>query len=144
MFVTVHVLAGALLGQHVPRPASAFALGVASHIALDCVPHWGLPDEAGFLRVARVDGLVGLAAIGFALARTPAAQRHAAVAGIAGAVLLDLDKPTRHFFGVSPFPRTVDAFHQRIQQGRESPRRWPIEAATALALVAYLRRETAP
>ena len=38
---------------------------------------------------------------------------------MAGAVLLDLDKPFQYFVGVNPFPRIVNRIHQEIQN--ESP-----------------------
>ena len=68
MLVTNHVAAGAAIGALLHRrPALAFAAGVASHVAMDCLPHWGLPREPEshdrFLEVAKKDGLAGLAAI---------------------------------------------------------------------------------
>ncbi len=45
--------------------------------------------------------------------------RLSTVAAIAGAVLLDLDKPILHFIGVKPFPEVVNRIHKRIQN--ESP-----------------------
>ena len=53
-------------------------------------------------------------------------------AGIAGACLIDMDKPGRHFLGRSPFPAAVDRFHGRIQN--EHPVGVLVEAATAAAL----------
>ena len=44
MLVTNHVLSGSVIGAVVRRPAAAFALGVASHFALDATPHWGKFD----------------------------------------------------------------------------------------------------
>ena len=41
------------------------------------------------------------------------------VSGMIGAVLLDLDKPSAHFFGRTPFPAAVNRFHGAIQN--ESP-----------------------
>ena len=41
MLLTNHVLSGALIGALTRRPLPAFAAGVASHFALDAVPHWG-------------------------------------------------------------------------------------------------------
>ena len=41
VLVTNHVLSGAFIGRAAPGPVSAFAAGVASHFALDAVPHWG-------------------------------------------------------------------------------------------------------
>ena len=46
MLVTNHVLSGAVIGAAVRRPVPAFALGVASHFALDAVPHWGKWTDA--------------------------------------------------------------------------------------------------
>ena len=103
------------------RPASAFAVGVASHFALDRTPHWG--DDEIFLRVAVVDGLTGLAAMAVMTALAPRGRRLAVVAGMAGAAFPDLDKPSTLFFGRSPFPRAVDAFHQRnVKLARDGER----------------------
>ena len=120
MFITNHVLAGAAIGLVVPNPAAAFVAGVASHVVMDMVLHWGDDlDWHDFVRVARVDGSVGLAASGLVLAAAvPALTRPAVAAGIAGACLIDMDKPGRHFFGRSPFPATFDRFHSRIQRER--------------------------
>ncbi len=144
MFVTSHTLAGASIGLLVRRPGPAFALGVASHVVMDLCPHYGDPEVSweGFLKLARTDGIIGLGVIATAAAASPADRRTAALAGMAGAALLDLDKVGKHFIGRSPFPPRIDRFHRWIQN--ESPtRRW-VEAtsagllATALALV--LRR----
>ncbi|MCW2934444.1 MAG: hypothetical protein JWM19_5406 [Actinomycetia bacterium] len=138
MLVTNHVLSGALIGAVTRRPAIAFALGVASHFALDAAPHWGDwgDDKSVFLRVAIRDGLTGLATIGAltALAQPPA--RVAVLAGMAGAALPDLDKPSILFFGRSPFPRVVDKFHSDIQ--REARHRFPVEVATGIGFVVTL------
>jgi len=119
MFVTVHVLSGALLGAVHPRPLPSrpwpvFATAVASHLVLDAVPHWGTPDDATFLRAARVDGLIGLAVLAAAGLRSPRSSRSAVWAGMAGAVLLDLDKPALHFFGRPLQPCWVRWIHQRV------------------------------
>ena len=91
MLITNHVLSGALVGAFAPGPVSAFGIGIASHFALDTVPHWG--DEATFLRVAVVDGLVGLAAMGTVARLTRPERRGRVVAGMLGACLPDADKP---------------------------------------------------
>ena len=144
MLVTNHVLAGAAIGALVERPLPALALGIASHVAMDSVPHWGLAHEdrgddpmksPRFLRVAYRDGFAGLAAMGvaFGLAR---GRRLPVLAGMVGAALLDLDKPSKHFFGFSPFPKPVDQFHADIQDGREHPHRMGQEFAIAAGLTA--------
>ena len=146
MLVTNHVLAGAAIGALVQRPLPALAAGVVSHLAMDVIPHWGLAHEdrrgdvmhnPKFLRVAYRDGLAGLAAMGaaFGLAR---GRRLPVLAGMVGAALLDLDKPGKHFVGVSPFPKVVDRFHADIQQGREHEHKMGQELAVAVGLAALV------
>jgi hypothetical protein len=150
MLVTIHVLSGALVGAVTRRPAVAFTVGTASHFALDATPHWGKwgEDKGLFLRVAVRDGLTGLAVMGTITALTPRWARAAVVAGMAGAALPDLDKPSILFFGWSPFPRAVNHFHSAIQ--REARNRLPLEvaagagfAAATLAVLALRARRRA-
>ncbi|MDO9380667.1 MAG: hypothetical protein Q7T56_17620 [Nocardioidaceae bacterium] len=136
MLITNHVLAGALIGTAVRRPGAAFVVGVASHFAMDVVPHWG--EERIFLRVAVVDGLVGAAVMATVAATAPPGRRASVVAGMVGACLPDTDKPSEMFFGRSPFPPALDAWHKRIQ--RESPRRLLQEPVVAAASALLLRR----
>ena len=116
VLLTNHVLSGALIGALARRPAPAFALGVASHFALDAVPHWGdWGSIRRFLQVAVPDGLISLAAMGTLTALAPAERRPAVLAGMIGAALPDVDKPSKLWFGFTPWPRAVDEFHIRIQ-----------------------------
>ena len=133
MLLTNHVLSGALIGALVRRPVPAFALGVASHFALDTVPHWGpFRERRALLRVAVPDGLTALAVLTAFAAAAPPGRRPALTAGMLGAALPDLDKPFSIVSGRSPFPRAVGRFHSRIQD--ESMDRFPVEAATAAIL----------
>lgn len=147
MLVTNHVLAGALVGLAAPGPVSAFLGGVASHVVLDVVPHWGDRAIEEVMPIAVTDGLVGLTAIAVVWLRTPSRHRLRVLAGMAGGSLPDLDKPSQVFFGASPFPRAVDDLHARIQT-RESAARMPQEVVVALGaavlLGAVLRRLAAP
>jgi hypothetical protein len=132
MLVTNHVLSGAVIGATTRRIVPAFLLGIASHFALDAVPHWGgWEGPPPLLEVAVPDGLAGLAAMGAMTALAPRGRRAAVLAGMAGAALPDLDKPSRVFFGRSPFPRAVDWFHKVIQN--EAPHRLKYELAVAVA-----------
>ena len=146
--MTNHVLSGALIGAAVNRPSAAFTLGVVSHFALDAVPHWGnWGSRQHFMRVAVPDGLTGLAAIAAFAALSPPERRLAVLAGMAGAALPDLDKPSMVWFGRSPFPRVVDAFHASIQ--REAAHRAGREFAAAgilgtAAAALLLRRRRGP
>jgi hypothetical protein len=140
VFVTSHVLSGVLIGRATRgRPVAAFVAGVGSHFVLDAMPHWGcsLADDQSrdeFLRIAKRDGVLGLAAIAAALATVDRRDRVATMAAIAGAVLLDLDKPSKYFFGTNPFPGPIIRIHARVQN--ESPGGMPREIAygTLLAL----------
>ena len=121
MFVTNHVLSGVVLGQLLAdRPATAFAVGVASHLALDAIPHWGCDfsapgGRARFLRVARVDGVLALGVMAIGATSASRASRIATVAAMAGAALLDIDKPAKHFFDLDPFPEIINRLHRRVQ-----------------------------
>jgi hypothetical protein len=132
MLLTNHVLSGALIGALTRRPLPAFAAGVASHFVLDAVPHWGNMDWRHFLRVAVADGLVSLAVAGALAAASPSARRAAVLAGMAGAAIPDLDKPSKLWFGRSPFPATFDRVHMGIQD--EAAHRFYVELLAAAAL----------
>ncbi len=140
MFVTNHVLSGVVIGRLLERrPVTAFVVGLASHLALDMVPHWGcemrsVEGRALFLRYAQRDGLVSLATAAGAIAAVDRRVRPATVAAIAGAALLDADKPVIHFFGRNPFPRFVRRIHARAQN--ESPRGLPKEFAFGVSCAA--------
>ena len=151
MLVTNHVLSGAVIGAAVRRPVPAVAMGVASHFALDALPHWGKwESEQQFLRVAVADGLAGLAAMGVitrAVLRTPAADRAklaaSVVLGMAGAALPDLDKPAHMLFKRRLWPEAVNRFHGRIQN--EAPHRFVSHellaaAGFALSAAALIKR----
>ena len=136
MFITNHVLAGTIAGTALRRrPVLAFGVGVATHVAMDITPHWGNATIGadGFIAVAKRDGVLGLGVIALAAA-AGVPPRTALLAGIAGAAILDADKPCEYFFGVNPWPRWLDQFHKRIQ--RESPEGIRVEVATGIALAA--------
>jgi hypothetical protein len=147
MLLTNHVLSGAVIGALAHRPGLAFAAGVASHFVLDAIPHWGKwGSKRRFVRVATRDGLASLAIMGALAAAAPADRRLAVLAGMAGAALPDADKPTRLWFGWSPWPSAVNRFHTRIQ--RESRRRAYVEVLAgsvlaSAALIAIRRRRGA-
>jgi hypothetical protein len=133
VFITNHALAGGAIGLVARRPAVAFVAGFASHVGMDMALHWGQDlDWDDFVRVAKVDGTLGLGVCAVLLAAAPRRARPLVAAGIAGACLIDMDKVGRHFVGRSPFPAAVDRFHGRIQN--ERPHGGLVEAATAAAL----------
>jgi hypothetical protein len=138
VFVTNHVLSGVAIGRALQRkPVTAFFVGMGSHLVLDAVPHWGCeghgPErEERFRLAARRDGLLGLATMAAATLLVGKPERTATVAAMAGAVLLDLDKPVEHFLGWKPFPAAVRRLHGRVQN--ESPDGLAKEIAYGVAL----------
>jgi hypothetical protein len=137
MFVTNHVLSGVLIGRLLERhPVTAFVVGVGSHLALDMVPHWGCTKSTAdgrelFLRYAKRDGLVGLLTMLCAVGAVDRQARVATAAAMAGATLLDADKPLMHYFGRNPFPKAVRRIHARAQN--ESPQGLPNEILFGLS-----------
>jgi len=137
MFVTNHVLSGVVIGRLLHRhPVAAFIVGVGSHLALDKVPHWGCNMRTAdgrqlFLHYAKRDGLLGLMTMAAAAGAVDRRTRTATVAAMAGAALLDADKPVIHYFGRNPFPKVVRRVHARAQN--ESPQGMPNEIAFGLS-----------
>lgn len=106
MFITNHVLAGTLAGTALRRhPVLAFGVGVATHVAMDITPHWGnlTLERDGFFAVAKRDGILGLGVVAVVTA-AGVPPRTALLAEIAGAALLDADKPCEFFFGSTRGP----------------------------------------
>ncbi|HYZ99921.1 MAG TPA: hypothetical protein VE575_14270, partial [Acidimicrobiales bacterium] len=100
MFITNHALAGAAVGALARRPVPAFLVGVASHLAMDMVLHYGDDlDWDDVVDLGRVDGTIGLAVTAALAATAPPSVRRAVLAGVAGACVVDMDKPGRHFLG---------------------------------------------
>lgn len=139
MFATTHVVIGALIGRAVRRPANAFGFGVASHLVMDALPHWGMKvsgpaDRCRFLAIATADGLLLTAFLAVAIRRgRPVSE----IAGALGGLLLDLDKPAAELGIEQLWPDRLHRAHVDIQVW-ESPRRWPVDAALTLAAAALL------
>ena len=115
MLITSHVLAGTLIGLATPNAPTAVAVGVVSHIAMDSLPHWGNAEGEDYLRVARVDGVVGLALSAGVLLATPPDHRLRVAAGIFGACLPDTDQIADHFLGRTFHPAWFDRIHAGVQ-----------------------------
>ena len=130
------MLAGAAIGTQLP-PAKAFVAGFASHLAMDNLPHWGVPGPLP-IKEAKRDGWLGLANLAACAALAKPEQRVSVLAAMTGACLPDTDKIGEYFFGWSPWPARFDRFHQWLQ--REAPHRLPHEvlAGVGLATIAAL------
>lgn len=141
MFVTNHVLSGVLIGKALERrPVAAFVVGFGSHLAVDRIPHWGCPKGVDgyseeFLRAARRDGLLGLAAMAAGALVVDRRARPAVIAAMVGAALLDLDKPCNHFLGFNPFPVPMRRLHTWVQRESVSGMRNEVAFGAVFALV---------
>lgn len=89
MFAVTHFLVGSMLGQAVGNPYAACALGLASHIVLDAIPH------SDYSKI--VHGVVDLAAVATVacISIRTAAGRSALTGGLA-AILPDLEVAIAH------------------------------------------------
>jgi len=89
---------GVLIGQNVPTPGLAFALGVASHFMLDLIPHGdsqlytnykeGQAVNKSLIYVA-VDSLLAIIIFIYLLETAPYASRGTMVAGVIGGICPD-------------------------------------------------------
>lgn len=146
MLVTSHVLAGALIGKALSRhPVAAFGAGVVSHFVMDACPHYGDEEEREpgdftpeFLRLARCDGCAGLAAMAVAAGLSPRPARRAVLAGMAGAAVVDTDKPLLYFFGRNPWPDWWNRLHKRVQNQRLDRLPHELVLAGALAVLVWM------
>jgi hypothetical protein len=141
VFVTNHVLSGVIIGQVLRgRPVAAFVVGVGSHLLLDACPHWGCATEtpegaARFLQVARRDGLLGLGTMAVAAVAVDQKSRMSTIAAMAGAALLDMDKPVLQFTGRRAFPEVVNRIHKVVQNEVPNGFRNELGYGTAFAVV---------
>jgi hypothetical protein len=135
VLITNHVLAGALVGLRTPSWPVALGVGLLSHFVMDAVPHWGVQDEEVYVRVARVDGLTGLAVSAVVLAAAPGEDRMRVAGGIFGACFPDTDQVSAHFFDRTFHPEWFSRLHIGIQT-EHAWLRQEVLLASALAAVA--------
>jgi hypothetical protein len=151
MILSTHALVGAAIATFVPsHPAAAFALGFASHFALDAIPHWDYPirsasvdpkinaplrfDRALFQDALTIgaDGLVGimLALFLFASAQT----QSVVLLGALGAILPD---PLQFLHARWPHEplRTLQRLHKWAHTQRQIKDRVCLGIVSQLSLV---------
>jgi len=89
---------GALIGQNVPTPGLAFAVGVASHFILDLIPHGDSKLYHGYksgesvrksVTYVVIDSLFSIAIFIYLLEVAPYASRGTLIAGVVGGVAPD-------------------------------------------------------
>lgn len=106
MLLTNHVLTGIFLGLSIDNEAVLFPAAVASHLAMDVVPHFGLPassSNAGFKRhlfivIGSMDFLASIVVLGAFCVAKPERSGHIVIGAI-GAALPDLTYIPEIVFG---------------------------------------------
>jgi hypothetical protein len=98
MFVSTHVVMGALIGQNVTTPELALPMGIASHFMLDMVPHgdaklWNEYKSGNSLAKSiiytAIDSIAAVVIFIYLMETAPYASRATMITGVIGAILPD-------------------------------------------------------
>jgi hypothetical protein len=108
MVATPHLLVGAALAQRARGPAGAFALGVASHFALDLIPHKDYAYTGPGRKALCADLGLGTTAT---WALCSGRRRHALLAGAVGGALPDVLQACERALGLRLTRRLHGASH---------------------------------
>jgi hypothetical protein len=152
MILSTHAIVGGALGSLFPSyPIAAFALGVASHFAIDAIPHWDYPLQSisvapGDCKRLKIDRrlLRDVALIGFdacagvaivvGLLATPATL----MVIVLGALAAMLPDPLQFVHGL--YPRqplaTLQKFHGWIHTKRRLD--WPMGISSQIIVAAVV------
>jgi hypothetical protein len=151
MILSTHALVGAALANLFPsHPGVAFAVGFASHFALDAIPHADYPIRSAsidpkigaplrfdraLLRDAITIGADGMLGLVFAFVFFASAEnRWAILLGAFGAMLPDALQFLYLRFPREPL-RTLQRFHRRVHTGTELKDRVVLAVASQALLV---------
>ncbi len=137
MFLSNHVITGAVIALGVKDPVVAAPLAFASHFALDSIPHFGFRDKTiGFksprgFALGLTDGLVSLAIYSYLISNYP---QHfwLITVGMFFAALPDLFYIPDILFNKRFDPKFMQRFHKKIQI--ELPRGILVEIIWLLAV----------
>ena len=154
MILATHAVVGAAIASLIPdHPIGAFLAGIASHFAIDAIPHWDYPlrsmfrgaDKRAALPIDRglfIDfGLIALdACAGFAVAiwlfATPATMV-TIVLGVLGGMLPDPLQFANRLYPHEPL-RSLQRFHSWVHS--KTKLAWPlgVSSQAAFALIVAL------
>jgi hypothetical protein len=142
MFLTNHVLTGALIGLKIDNPLVVAPTAFGSHLVLDSLPHFGWDKMEGFrsrqgFAIAAADCTVALFTYVSLILRFP---EHALgiTVGMFFAALPDLAYVPMFFFNVI-IGKTFLKFHAVIQWG-ERPWNIVVDALWAMFIISLLQR----
>ena len=150
MLLTNHVLTGIFLGLSIDEEVVLFPTAVASHLAMDMVPHFGFPQGSNnhgfrsrpFLIVGSLDFLASIVVLGAFCIALPQRSGHMII-GAFGAALPDLTYIPEIIFGkriyhfVPWLERLIYGFLGPIQR-YESPLGTVVEVLWALLMLHVL------
>jgi hypothetical protein len=147
VILATHAVVGAAIASLIPdHPLGAFLAGVASHFAIDAIPHWDYPlrsmfrgaDKGAPLALDRglvidfsliaLDGLVGLV-LAVWLFATPATMLTITM-GIVGGILPDPLQFLHRLYPREPL-RSLQRFHMWIHSRTKLA--WPLGVTTQAA-----------
>jgi hypothetical protein len=149
VILSTHAIVGAAVASLIPdHPALAFASGMASHFAIDAIPHWDYSLRSISIKANTGDaltlnwslcrdlGLIALdAGVGLAIALWLYATPTAAISvllGALGAMLPDPLQLAHRLYPREPL-RTLQRFHAWIHTNRKLD--WPIGVSSQLSFI---------
>jgi hypothetical protein len=149
VILSTHAIVGAAVASLMPdHPALAFACGVASHFAIDAIPHWDYPLRAISIKpntgaalklnwflfrdlgLIMLDACVGLG-VALWLYATPTAEV-AVLLGALGAMLPDPLQLAHRLWPREPL-RTLQRFHVWMHTKRKLT--WPVGVSSQLSFI---------
>ncbi len=141
MIVTVHVVAGGVIGELVGNPAAAFLLGIISHFILDSIPHFDNLDNECFsprqIAFTAADFMISFSLL-FGVIKLPLNQTIFSSVFFWGALggffpdLFDNVPFWKERFIATKFGTRYHKFHENLHHGQPAPL---IGLSTQLAVV---------
>jgi len=129
LYTASHVAAGAAIGISLKKPATAFALGLLSHIVLDAVPHHDEKSLAGALTIGGLSVFIALY-IG-----TRCGLKSPAFWGAIGGGLPDVENVLNYFHVFGPGWYTVFPCHTGLLPHNSAPAPWGVVWPVAVMLL---------
>jgi hypothetical protein len=148
MFLTNHTLTGVFLGLKIKRMSVLVPVALASHLAMDMLPHFGVGSRTLFLIIGSADFTISIA-IAIAAWFIWPDRRGRIMAGILGADFFDLTYIPAIVFGSAlvgrwlPFYAPLESFLAVIQWSQTIPG-LITEVVWAAAMTIILSRQCRP
>jgi hypothetical protein len=147
VILSTHAIVGAAIASLMPNhPALAFASGIASHFAIDAIPHWDYPLRSITLKpgsamtldfsLVRDLGLITLdACVGLAVTLWLYASPNATTAVVLGAFGAMLPDPLQIAHKLCPREplRSLQRFHVWIHTRQQLS--WPVGVSSQLSFI---------